>query len=184
VAAVELGKAMGARVIATASSEEKRALALAHGADHVVAVPSPEAREQILALAPGGADVVFDPIGGDVFDLSLRCVANSGRILIIGFAGGRVQQIPANHLLVKDVAVLGFNYGNWVGWGRVDERRKHESDVREAFRRMFAWYEDGKLKPTTSHRFPLRDYKAAMEAVLQRQSMGKTVLRMPVADPA
>ena len=182
LAAVEIAKAMGAKVIATASSQAKRDLALAHGADHVVAVPSPDARERIMELAPNGAEVIFDPIGGDVFDLSLRCVANSGRIVVVGFAGGRVQQIPANILLVKDVTILGFNYGNHTGWGRVDERKRHEPAVRDAFRRMFAWYEEGKLQPTTSHRFPLRDYKLAMETVLTRQSMGKTVLRMPVAE--
>jgi NADPH:quinone reductase len=182
LAAVELAKAMGARVIVTASTEAKRSLALAHGADAAVAFPNPDAREQVLALAPKGAEVVFDPVGGDAFDLSLRCVANSGRILVIGFAGRRVQQIPANILLVKDVAALGFNYGNYVGWGRSDERKRHEPAVRDAFRRMFAWYEEGKLHPTTSHRFPLRDYKAAMAAVLSRQSMGKVVLAMPVEE--
>lgn len=182
LAAVQIAKALGAIVVATASSPEKRDLAAAHGADHTVAVPSEDARERITAVAPRGADVVFDPIGGDVFDLSLRCVANSGRILIIGFAGGRVQQIPANHLLVKDVAALGFNYGNWVGWGRVDERKRHEPEVRQAMAQLFAWHGEGKIRPVSSHVFPLRDYAAAMDSVLARKSMGKTVLRMPVAD--
>jgi len=182
LAAVELAKAMGAVVIATASTAEKRDLARSHGADHVVAVPSADAREQILAVAPKGADVIFDPVGGDVFDLSLRCVANSGRILVIGFAGGRVQQIPANILLVKNVTVLGFNYGNYVGWGRTDERARHEATVRDAFRQMFNWYEQGQLRPVTSHRFPLCEYKAAMAAVLSRKSMGKVVLEMPAAE--
>jgi NADPH2:quinone reductase len=180
LAAVEFGKAMGATVIATASSVEKRDLARAHGADHTVAVPSADALDEIRAIAPRGADVVFDPIGGDVFDLSLRCVANSGRILVIGFAGGRVQQIPANHLLVKDVAALGFNYGNYIGWGRTDERKRHEPRLRAAMRQMFAWYEQGQLKPVTSHRFPLRDYREAMATVLGRKSMGKVVLAMPI----
>ena len=180
LAAVELVKAIGGRVIATASSDERLAFARRHGADEVVLYPSETALEQIRALAPAGVDVVFDPIGGDAFDLSLRCVANSGRILVIGFAGGRVQQIPANHLLVKDVAVFGFNYGNFIGWGRTDERRKHEPRVRTAMRQMFAWYEGGLLKPETSHRFPLTDYREAFAAVMQRRSMGKVVLAMPV----
>jgi NADPH:quinone reductase len=181
LAAVEFGKAMGAAVIAAASSPEKRALALAHGADHAVAFPSPTAREDIRALAPSGADVVFDPVGGDAFELALRSVANSGRILIIGFAGGRVQQIPANHLLVKDVAALGFNFGNYVGWGRVDERKRHEAKMRAAMRQIFGWYTEGRLKPVTSHRFPLRHYREAMATVLARRSMGKVVLVMPRA---
>lgn len=181
LAAVEIAKAMGCKVIATASTEAKRALVLAHGADHAVAFPSPDAREQILALAPNGADVVYDPVGGDAFDLALRCVANSGRILVIGFAGGRVQQIPGNIILVKDVSVLGFNYGNFIGWGRKDERKTHEARVRSAFDQMFAWVMEGRLRPTTSHRFALRDYKNAMTTVLAREGMGKVVLAMPAS---
>ena len=181
LAAVELAKAMGTRVIATAATAEKRALAVTHGADHAVAFPSEGALEAIRALAPGGVDLVFDPVGGDAFDLSLRCVANSGRILLIGFAGGRVQQIPANILLVKDVAVFGFNYGKYIGWTRVDERRQHEQTVRAAMQQMFAWFQQGRLRPMTSHRFPLRDFRQAMETVLARRSMGKVVLEMPAA---
>jgi NADPH:quinone reductase len=138
----------------------------------------------VRALAPGGVEVVFDPIGGDAFDLSLRCVANGGRILLIGFAGGRIQQIPANILLVKDVTVLGFNYGRYIGWGRVDERKQHEPRVRAAMQAMFQWYAEGKLHPTTSHRFPLTAYREAMEIVLARRGMGKVVLEMPVVHGA
>jgi NADPH2:quinone reductase len=182
LAAVQIAKAVGARVIATASTAEKRALVAAYGADAVVALPAPDARKRILDAAPGGADVVYDPVGGDAFDLSLRCVANSGRILVIGFAGGRVQQIPGNIVLVKDVSILGFNYGNYLGWGRTDERKRHEAEVRAMFDRMFAWALEGKLRPVAARRFPLADYAAAMRAVLGRESMGKTVLRMPAAE--
>jgi NADPH2:quinone reductase len=124
-------------------------------------------------------DVVFDPVGGDAFDLSLRVVAQCGRILVIGFANGRIQQIPANILLVKNISVLGFNYGKYIGWGLVDERHRHEPSVRDAFETMFRWFEEGKLHPTTSHRFPLSQYAAAMDAVLARQAIGKVVLEMP-----
>jgi NADPH2:quinone reductase len=182
LAAVEIAKAMGCTVVATASTQDKRDLAAAHGADFTVPVPADDARERILAVIPRGADVIFDPIGGDVFDLSLRCVANSGRILVIGFAGGRVQQIPGNIILVKDVSVLGFNFGNYVGWGRVDERKRHEPAVRAMFDRLFAWTLEGRLKPTSSHAFPLHESRAAMETVLARRSMGKVVLRMPAAN--
>lgn len=185
LAAVEIAKAMGCYVVATASTAEKRALVAAHGADVVLPLPAspggPDARESILAAIPRGADVIYDPIGGDVFDLSLRCVANSGRILVIGFAGGRAQQVPGNIILVKDVSVLGFNYGNYIGWGRVDERKRHEPEVRAMFDRLFGWVMEGKLKPTSSHRFPLDQTRRAMETVLARQSMGKVVLAMPVA---
>jgi NADPH2:quinone reductase len=181
LAAVELAKAMGARVIATASTPEKRELVVAHGADHAVAFPSQDALDTIRSLAPSGVDVVFDPVGGDAFDLSLRCVANSGRILLIGFAGGRVQQIPANILLVKDVTVFGFNYGKYIGWTRVDERKQHEPEVRAAMQQMFQWYREGRLHPVTSHRFPLQDFRQAMETVQARRSTGKVVLEMPIA---
>jgi NADPH2:quinone reductase len=182
LAAVELGKAMGARVIATASTPEKLAVARTHGADGTVLFPSDGALDKIKALAPDGADVVFDPVGGDAFDLSLRAVAQCGRILVIGFANGRIQQIPANILLVKNISVLGFNYGKYIGWGLVDERHQHEPMVRAAVETMFRWFEQGKLQPTTSHRFPLSEYVAAMDAVLARQAIGKVVLEMPRAD--
>jgi NADPH2:quinone reductase len=181
LAAVELGKAMGARVIATASTAEKLAVARAHGADRTVLFPSDSALADIKDLTPDGADVVFDPVGGDAFDLSLRAVAQGGRILVIGFANGRIQQIPANILLVKNVSVLGFNYGKYIGWGLVDERHQHEPRVRTAIETMFRWYQQGKLRPTTSHRFPLSDYAAALDAVLARQAIGKVVLQMPRA---
>lgn len=180
LAAVEIAKALGAHVVATASTNEKLALAREHGADQVSIFPSTNALEELRSRLPKGADVVFDPIGGDAFDLSLRCIANSGRILVIGFAGGRVQQIPANILLVKDVTVLGFNFGNFVGWGRVDQRKRHEPAMRAAMEQIFAWYRLGKIQPVSSHRFPLREYRAAMETVLSRRSMGKVVLEMPV----
>jgi NADPH:quinone reductase len=183
LAAVELGKAMGARVIATASTPEKLSVARVHGADGTVLFPSDGALDAIKALAPEGADVVFDPVGGDAFDLSLRAVAQCGRILVIGFANGRIQQIPANVLLVKNVSVLGFNYGKYIGWGLIDERHQHEPMVGAGIERMFRWFEQGKLNPTTSHRFPLSDYAAAMDAVLARQAIGKIVLEMPRAHP-
>jgi NADPH2:quinone reductase len=180
LAAVEFAKALGAIVVATASTEAKLALAQEHGADHTVMFPSTTALDDLRSLLPRGADVVFDPIGGDAFDLSLHSIANSGRILVIGFAGGRIQQIPANILLVKDVSILGFNFGNYVGWGRVDERKRHEPAMRAAMEQIFSWYREGKVRPISSHRFPLRDFRAAMETVLSRRSMGKVVLEMPV----
>jgi NADPH2:quinone reductase len=180
LAAVELAKALGANVVATASIAEKLALAREHGADETVVFPAPAALDELRSLLPKGAEVVFDPIGGDAFDLSLRCVANSGRILVIGFAGGRIQRIPANIVLVKDVAVLGFNFGNYVGWGRVDERKRHEPAMRSAMERIFRWYREGKIRPVSSHRYPLREFRSAMDTVLSRRSMGKVVLEMPV----
>jgi NADPH2:quinone reductase len=181
LAAVEFAKALGATVVATASTAEKLALARDHGADQTAIFPSATALDDLRSLLPRGADVIFDPIGGDAFDVSLRCVANSGRILVIGFAGGRIQQIPANILLVKDVTIFGFNFGNFIGWGRVDERKRHEPAMRAAMDQIFAWYQQGKVRPVSSHRFPLRAYREAMETVISRRSMGKVMLEMPVA---
>jgi NADPH2:quinone reductase len=181
LAAVELAKAIGARVIATASTPEKLAMARAHGADHTVLFPSPGALTEIRAAAPEGVNAVFDPVGGDAFDLSLRCTGNEGRILVIGFAAGRIQQIPANILLVKNITVHGFNYGLYVGWGLTDERKLHEPRVRAAMNAMFALYESGQLRPTTSHVFDLVDFRDAMAAVQERRGMGKVLLRMPRA---
>jgi NADPH2:quinone reductase len=181
LAAVELGKAMGARVIATASTQAKLNVARAHGADWTVLFPSVTALSDIRALAPDGVDVVYDPIGGDGFDLALRCTGNEGRILVIGFAAGRIQQIPANILLVKNVAVMGFNYGLYVGWGLKDERLIHESRVRASIDAMFRLYEAGKLRPTTSHIFALEDFRDAMATVQERRGIGTVLLRMPRA---
>jgi len=182
--AVEITKALGGIVVATASTEEKLALARAHGADHTVLFPSATALDEVRALLPRGAEVVFDPIGGNAFDLSLRCVAYGGRILVIGFAGGRIQQIPANIILVKDVAILGFNFGGYTGWTRDTSRpSKHGPEMHAVMEQLFVLYRQGKIRPVTSHRFPLREYRAAMETVLSRRSMGKVVLEMPVARP-
>jgi len=138
---------MGARVIATASTPEKLSVARAHGADGTVLLPSDGALDAIKTLAPEGADVVFDPIGGDAFDLSLRAVAQCGRILVIGFANGRIQQIPANILLVKNVSVLGFNYGKYIGWGLIDERHRHEPMVRAGNRNNVSLVRTGQAEP-------------------------------------
>jgi NADPH:quinone reductase len=182
LAAVECARALGATVVATASTQDKLDLARSHGADHTILFPAGAALHEIRSLLPHGAEVVFDPIGGDAFDLSLRCVANSGRILVIGFAGGRIQQVPANIILVKDVAVLGFNFGNYTGWTRDTSRRStHGPEMHDVMERIFAWYRQAKINPVVSHRFPLQDYRAAMETVLSRRSMGKVVLEMPIA---
>jgi NADPH2:quinone reductase len=182
LAAVECARALGATVVATASTQDKLDLARSHGADHTILFPAGAALHEIRSLLPRGAEVVFDPIGGDAFDLSLRCVANSGRILVIGFAGGRIQQVPANIILVKDVAVLGFNFGNYTGWTRDTSRRStHGPEMHDVMERIFAWYRQAKINPVVSHRFPLQDYRAAMETVLSRRSMGKVVLEMPIA---
>lgn len=177
LAAVELGKVLQARVIACASTEEKRAVARAHGADLVL--PGRNFREQVKAFTSGrGADVIFDPVGGDVFDESLRAIAIEGRILPIGFAGGRVPQIPANILLVKNASVLGFNYGTYAGWGPTDERKAYAPRMQAMMRQLIDWTQSGRIKPRLSHCFELARYAEAMDFVLARKSAGKVALKL------
>jgi NADPH2:quinone reductase len=177
LAAVELGKQLEARVIACASSELKRTAAKEHGAD--LALPAGDFREAVKAFTGGrGADVILDPVGGDAFDESLRCIAAEGRILPIGFAGGRVPQIPANILLVKNIAVLGFNFGTYVGWGLTDERRVYAPRVQAMMAQIFDLALKGKLRPTVSHCFELSRYAEAMDAVLARASTCKVALKI------
>jgi NADPH2:quinone reductase len=167
--AVEIGKAMGATVIATAGSPEKLAVAERHGADHLIDYSSEDIRERVRAITEGrGADVVYDPVGGDAFDASLRCIAWGGRIVVIGFAGGRVPQIPANLLLVKNCDALGFYWGSY--------RARRPDLVRQSFETLFRWFEDGKLKPHVSERLDLAEAGRALEMLRRRKATGKVVL--------
>ena len=169
LAAVEIGKALGATVIATAGGAAKLAVAKAHGADHLIDYRSEDIREKVKKITGGkGADVVFDPVGGDVFDASLRCIAWSGRLLVIGFAAGRVPQIPANILLVKNIAVMGVYWGSY--------RRHAPERLVEEFQELFGWVEAGLLKPHVSHKLDLTQAAEAMALLLERRSTGKVVL--------
>jgi len=167
--AVEIAKAMGAGVIAAAGGAEKLAVAKRAGADHLVDYTREDLRERVKALTDGrGVDVVYDPVGGDAFDQSLRCIAWEGRIIIIGFAAGRIPQIPANLVLVKNIDVIGFFWGSY--------RRYKPQLQAESFQELFRWYEQGRLKPHVSHRLPLQQVKDALELLKTRKSTGKVVL--------
>ena len=167
--AVEVGKALGARVIACAGSAEKLAIAKAHGADHVIDYREESLRSRLREIADGGGvDVVYDPVGGDSFDAALRSTNWNGRLIVIGFAGGKVQQIPANVLLVKNLSVHGFYWGSY--------RRQQPDLLPPAFAQMFAWWESGKLKPRVSGRYDLAEAKTALSLVAERRATGKIVL--------
>jgi NADPH2:quinone reductase len=167
--AVEIGKAMGATIIATAGTAAKLAIAKAHGADHLIDYTRENIRERVRELTAGsGADVVYDPVGGDVFDASLRAIAWEGRIVVIGFAGGRVPQIPANILLVKNCDVIGFYWGSY--------RKKKPDLVQRSYAQLLKWFEDGKLKPHVSERYDLAEVAEAFRALKTRRSTGKVVL--------
>lgn len=180
LAAVELGRVLGATVIATASTAEKRAVALAHGAHH--ALDGRDFRRAVLDLTDGrGADVIYDPVGGDTFDQSLRCAAPLGRIIPMGFASGRVPQIPANILLVKNLTVIGLYWGYYMAWGKTRAGPEMLARVRGMFEEMFRLVETGALRPVTDRRLPLEQFTDALRLVENRAVIGKIVLEPGMA---
>jgi len=166
--AVELGKLMGAEVIAVARGAEKLEIAKAAGADHLIDSETGDIRAQVKEL--GGADVVYDPVGGDQFQAALRACRPEARILPLGFASGEVPQIPANHLLVKNISVIGFY---WGGYTRVNPKV-----LTESFETLFAWYAEGKLKPHVSHSLPLDQANEALDLLRTRKATGKVVVEI------
>ncbi len=169
LAAVEIGKAMGARVIAAASSAEKLAVAKAAGADELINYSEHSLKDEIKRLTGGnGADVIYDPVGGDLFDQAVRGIAWNGRLLVVGFASGRIPELPVNLALLKGAAVLG------VFWGAFAQRQP--ADNAANFEQLFAWFAEGKLKPLVSQTFPLAEAGAAIDRLGQRQAVGKLVV--------
>ncbi|MDE0590222.1 NADPH:quinone oxidoreductase family protein [Halocynthiibacter sp. C4] len=166
LAAVELGKLMGARVIASARGEDKLAIAKASGADHVIDSDAPDIREQIKAL--GGADVVYDPVGGAAFDTAMRVTNPDGRILAIGFASGTVPQIPANILLVKNITVIGLYWGGY--------RKFAPKVLSDSLKTLLDWQVEGRLTPHISHQLPLSEAANALSLLKTRKSTGKVVV--------
>jgi NADPH2:quinone reductase len=167
--AVAIGKQLGATVIATASSAGKLQVAGKHGADHLIDSSQEDVRARIKELTDGrGADVVYDPVGGELFTASLRSIAFEGRILVIGFAGGSVPQIPANHLLVKNVDVIGVN---WPAYAELNPEVMTES-----FQTLIQWYLAGAIKPHVSATYPLKQAVEALDQVVSRKSTGKVVI--------
>ena len=168
--AVEIGKAMGARVIAAASTPEKLAVARERGADDVVNYSTENLTDRVMALTDGkGADVCFDPVGGDLFDAALSSLGWGGRILLIGFVAG-VPQIPANRLLVKHRAALGSSL-RYFRWHAPDKLRRSVEE-------LVQWYGEGKLRPLVTHRLPLEQSVEAIRLLTDRKAHGKVVVTM------
>jgi NADPH2:quinone reductase len=166
--AVEIGKAMGARVIAAASTSEKLAAAQGRGADAVVNYATEKLTDRVMALTDGkGADVCFDPVGGDLFDSALSSLGWGGRILLIGFVAG-VPQIPANRLLVKHRAALGSSL-RYFRWHAPDKLRRSAEE-------LVQWYGEGKLRPLVTHRLPLEQSVEAIRLLTDRKAHGKVVV--------
>jgi NADPH2:quinone reductase len=178
LAAIEIGKVLGARVIATAGSAEKLAAVRAHGADLAIHHREQIFREVVLEATDGrGADVIFDPVGGSFFTESLRCIAPEGRLLPIGFAGGDIPQIPANLVLVKNVSVLGVYWGYYMGWAHQTPPASLEPRRRAAFDELLAWATQGRLRPQTHRIEPLTRFREALEALSAREVIGRCVLQ-------
>jgi NADPH:quinone reductase len=168
LAAVDIGKLYGATVIGTASSDEKLAVVKKLGADHVVNYTD-GFRDEVKELTGGrGVDVIYDPVGGDVFDESMRCIAPFGRILIVGFTSGRPALAKTNHLLVKDAAVIGYTLG---GLQRHDpELNARNSEV------LMGWLESGRINPFISHILSMDDVIEAYQLLVDRKVVGKVIL--------
>ena len=169
LAAVEIAKVMGATVIATASTAEKLELTKTHGADHLINYLEEDFVPKVKELTGGkGANVILDPVGGDVFDKSLRCIAWEGRLLVIGFASGRIPQAPANLTLVKNCSVVGVFWGAYM---------KHNPKILTgSLQRLMGWHAEGKVNPHISETFKLEDAGLALNKMLGRAVTGKVVL--------
>jgi NADPH2:quinone reductase len=169
LAAVEIGKVMGARVIAAASSDEKLAVCKQHGADALINYSTEDLRERIKALTGGnGVDVIFDPVGSNFSEPALRSIAWNGRFLVIGFAGGDIPRIPLNLALLKSCSIVG------VFWGAFTEREPERNQ--ENLQELLKWLTEGKLKPHISATYPLERAAEALNAMMNRTVKGKVVL--------
>jgi NADPH:quinone reductase len=168
LAALQIGKALGARVIAGASAE-KLEFCKAQGADEAVDTREPGWIERVRELTGGrGANVIYESVGGDVFEGSLKCIAWAGRLLVIGFSSGEIPALKMNRVLLKHIDVLGLNVGAY-----------HENDprgLRDATERLFALYAEGKIKPVIHARYPLRDAAKALRDLADRRTVGKLIL--------
>ncbi len=169
LAAVELGKLLGARVIAAASSPAKLELCRRYGADETIDYSKESLKQRTKELTAGaGADVIYDPVGGDLFDQAIRCINWKGRLLVVGFASGRIPQVPANLVLLKGCEVVG------VFWGAFAAR---EPDLnRENLALLGRWYQEGRIRPHVSATYPLERAADALRDLIERRATGKLVL--------
>ena len=171
LAAVDVGKLLGATVIATASSAEKLAVAQARGADYLINYKHENFQARVMEITNGkGADVILDPVGGDVFEQSMRCIAWGGRLLVVGFAGGVIPAIKMNQPLLKCFSIVGV---------RAIEHAKQNPQEGQAYRQwMLHWANQGRLRPHISQVFPLKQYQDAMRLLATRQAVGRVVLEV------
>src|SRR4029434_10998898 len=166
-----IGRSLGARVIATASNEEKLQFCLSQGAHHALSYGDSGWVDQVKQITDGrGADVIYDPVGGEIFELSTKCVAPEGRLLVIGFAGGTIPSIAANRILFKNISVVGVYWGGFL--------EHYPEYMREAQDALFTFYAAGLITPVVSQAFALADAVDALNALATRKTVGKVVLKV------
>ena len=169
LAAVEIGKAMGAKVIAAASSDAKLEVAKAAGADVLINYSEGSLRDKLKEITGGqGVDVIYDPVGGDLFEEAFRSIAWNGRMLVVGFASGTIPSLPANLTLLKGASLVG------VFWGSFAQRQPQDNAAN--FQQLFSWFAEGKIKPLVSQTFPLEKAADAINHLGQRKAVGKVVV--------
>ena len=169
LAAVQIGRALGARVLATASSAAKLAVARENGAEETFDYGDPSWVDGVKQATGGkGADVIYDPVGGEIFDLSMKAIAFSGRLLVIGFASGKIPTVQVNRVLLKNISLVGLHWGAY---------RTHDpARIAPAMEELFALYEKGLVRPVVSSVHPLTDAAAALDEIASRRSVGKVLL--------
>jgi NADPH:quinone reductase len=167
--AVEIGKLMGATVIAAASSADKLELTRQYGADHTINYVEEDLRERVKSITGGKfADVIYDPVGGDIFDAAIRCIAWEGRYLVIGFASGRIPELPINRVLIKNSSLVGLFWGAYA--------INNPAIMQRSFQTLLNWYSEGKLKPHIDRSYTLADAPQALVALANREAKGKLVI--------
>jgi len=172
MAAIQIGKALGAKVIATAGSEAKLAFARKQGADYAIDYTDASWVDRVKEITEGrGADTIYDPVSGDIFDLSTKCIAAEGRILIIGFAAGRIPSIALNRVLLKNISIVGVLWGGYV--------LSHPGYEKEAHAALMEMYEAGKIQPSANMVYPFAEAPRGLRDLAERKVMGKAVLTFP-----
>jgi NADPH2:quinone reductase len=167
--AVQIGKALGARVIATVGGGDKVEIARELGADEVIDYRVDDFVARVHEITGGsGADVIYDPVGGDVFDRSLKCIAWNGRLLVVGFASGRIPEVKTNRIMLKNIAVTGIHWGAYL--------EKEPQRVPETFEGLFVLYREGLIKPLIFNTYPLEDLPSALGELASRKTHGKLII--------
>jgi len=175
LAAVDLASALGVRVIACASTQAKREVALAHGADTALD-PKDDVVKAIKTACPSGASVIFDPVGGEVMETAFKAASQSAQLISIGFASGRVPQLPLNIMLVKNLSLRGFFFGKYIGWTPNDERARYETDMRELMRALQQFTTKQKIQPRISQVYPMGQLTQAIDDLHHGRVTGKIAL--------